>query len=111
MSWLSSWRRNLLAKSVVGGVLFSDGELPGEQLGQVVVEISKQNALPSDIKKKLAEEAKLLGANAVMKFETAQAGHHWLFTASILKWDTESLFGVGVAVKIPKESMQEALKP
>ena len=100
-----------MAKSIVGGVLFSDGELPGVQLGQVLAEISRQNALPSDIKQKLADEAKSLGANAVMNFETAQAGHHWLFTASILKWDTESLFGVGMAVKIPKESMQEALKP
>ena len=43
-----------MAKSIVEGVLFSDGELPGESLGQITVEISKQNALPSDKKKKLS---------------------------------------------------------
>lgn len=100
-----------MAKTIVGGVLFSDGELPGEELGQVVAQISKQNALPSEIKARLAEKAKALGANSVKNFETAQAGHHWLFTASILMWDTESLYGVGTAVKIPKEKMQEVLKP
>lgn len=99
-----------MAKSIVEGVLFSDGELPGENLGQITVEISKQNALPSDIKRKLSAKAKALGANAVANFETAQAGHHWLFTASLLKWDTESLYGVGTAVKIPKEAMKDALQ-
>jgi hypothetical protein len=98
-----------MAKSIVEGVLFSDSELPGEDLGQVVVSISKQNTLPSDIKKKMAKKVKSLGANAVEKFETAQSGHHWLFTASILMWDTESLYGVGVAKKISKDQMKEAL--
>jgi hypothetical protein len=45
-----------MAKSIVDGVLFSDGDLPGEELEQVVVSISKQNALPSDIKKKIAKK-------------------------------------------------------
>ena len=100
-----------MSKSIVGGVLFSDGELPGEDLGQVVAQISRQNALPSDIKQKLAQKAKDLGANGVSNFEIAQAGHHWLFNASLLKWDSESLFAVGKAIKIPKDLMQEALKP
>jgi hypothetical protein len=47
----------------------------------------------------------------VSNFEIAQAGHHWLFNASLLKWDSESLFAVGKAIKIPKDLMQEALKP
>ena len=99
-----------MSKSVIDGVLFSDGELPGENKGQIVAEISRQNALPSDIKRKLAKKAKELGANGVSNFDLAQNGHHWIFTASILKWDTESLVAVGNAVKIPKEKMQEALK-
>lgn len=99
-----------MAKSIVDGVLFSDGDLPGDHLEQVVVAISKQNALPSEIKKKMAKKVKELGGNAVSHFEVAQSGHHWLFTASILMWDTESLYGVGNALKIQKENMQEALK-
>jgi uncharacterized protein YbjQ (UPF0145 family) len=100
-----------MIKSVVGGVLFSGGDLPGENLGQVVAQIARQNALPSDIKRKLAQKAKDLGANAVSNFEIAQVGHHWVFSASLLKWDTESVFAVGQAIKIPKELMSEALKP
>lgn len=99
-----------MAKSIIDGILFSDAALPGEEIEQVVVSISKQNALPSDIKKKMAKKVKDLGGNAVSNFEVAQSGHHWLFTASILMWDTESLYGVGKAVRIPKEQMSEALK-
>jgi uncharacterized protein YbjQ (UPF0145 family) len=99
-----------MGKSIHAGVLVSDTDLPGEVKGQVVVSVSKQNALPSDVKNKIALEAKKLGANAVANFETAQAGHHWLFTASLIKWDTESLYGVGNAVKISKDDMPEALK-
>lgn len=98
-----------MGKSIADGVLFSDGELPGEERGQVVVQISRQNALPSDLKKKLAAKARELGANGVKNFETAQAGHHWIFQLTF-KWDSESLYGVGIAVKIPKESMEEALR-
>lgn len=99
-----------MAKSIVDGILFSDSDLPGDEIQQVVVNISKQNALPSDLKKKMAAKVKALGANAVSNFEVAQSGHHWLFAASILMWDTESLYGVGKAKKIPKELMGEAIK-
>ena len=99
-----------MAKSIVDGILFSNSELPGDDIKQVVVSISKQNALPSDLKKKMAAKVKELGANAVSNFEVAQSGHHWIFTASILMWDTESLYGVGTAKKIPKEMMKEAIK-
>jgi len=99
-----------MAKSIVDGVLFSDLDLPGDEIEQIVVSISKQNALPSDLKKKMAVKAKTIGANAISNFEVAQSGHHWLFTASILMWDTESLYGVGKARRIPKELMAEAVK-
>jgi hypothetical protein len=99
-----------MAKSIVDGVLFSDGELPGEEIQQVVITISKQNALPSDLKKKMALKVKALGGNAVSNFEVAQSGHHWIFTASPFMWDTESLYGVGKARRISKEEMAGALK-
>ena len=98
-----------MAKSIVDGILFSDSELPGTEIEEIIVSISRQNALPSELKKKMAKKVKELGGNAVSNFEIAQFGHHWLFTASILKWDTESLYGVGKARKIPKELMSEAL--
>ena len=78
-----------MAKSIVDGVLFSDGELPGEEIQHVVITISKQNALPSDLKKKMALKVKALGGNAVSNFEVAQSGHHWVFTASPFMWDSE----------------------
>lgn len=100
-----------MAKSIIDGVLFSDSDLPGDDLQQIVVEVSRQNALPSDVKKKMAAKVREIGGNAVSNFEVAQAGHHWLFTASLWKWDSESLYGVGQAKRIPKDLMSEALKP
>lgn len=99
-----------MAKSIVDGILFSDSELPGEDVEDIVVSVSRQNALPSDLKKKMAKKVKELKGNAVSNFEVAQSGHHWVFTASILMWDTESLFGVGKVKRISKEQMDEALK-
>ena len=99
-----------MAKSVVDGILFSDSELPGEDIEDIVISVSRQNALPSDLKKKMAKKVKELKGNAVSNFEVAQSGHHWVFTASILMWDTESLFGVGKVKRISKEQMAEALK-
>ena len=99
-----------MAKSIVDGVLFSDSELPGEEIEDIVISISRQNALPSDVKKKMAKRVRELKGNAVSNFEVAQSGHHWIFTASILMWDTESLFGVGKVNRISKEQMAEALK-
>jgi hypothetical protein len=99
-----------MAKSIVDGILFSDSELPGEDIEDIVISVSRQNALPSDLKKKMAKKVKELKGNAVSNFEVAQSGHHWVFTASILMWDTESLFGVGKVKRISKEQMAEALK-
>ena len=99
-----------MAKSIVDGILFSDLDLPGEEIQDIVVSVSLQNALPSDLKKKMAKKVKELKGNAVSNFEVAQSGHHWIFTASILMWDTESLFGVGKVKRISQEQMAEALK-
>jgi hypothetical protein len=99
-----------MAKSIVDGILFSDLDLPGEEIQDIVVSVSRQNALPSDLKKKMAKKVKELKGNAVSNFEVAQSGHHWIFTASILMWDTESLFGVGKVKRISQEQMAEALK-
>ena len=99
-----------MAKSIVDGILFSDLDLPGEEIQDIVVSVSRQNALPSDLKKKMAKKVKELKGNAVSNFEVAQSGHHWIFTASILMWDTESLYGVGKVKRISQDQMAEALK-
>ncbi len=99
-----------MAKSIVDGILFSDLDLPGEEIQDIVVSVSRQNVLPSDLKKKMAKKVKELKGNAVSNFEVAQSGHHWIFTVSILMWDTESLFGVGKVKRISQEQMAEALK-
>jgi hypothetical protein len=99
-----------MAKSIVDGILFSDLDLPGQEIEDIVVSVSRQNALPSDLKKKMAKRVKELKGNAVSNFEVAQSGHHWIFSASILMWDTESLFGVGKVKRISQEQMAEALK-
>jgi hypothetical protein len=99
-----------MAKSIVDGILFSDLDLPGEEIQDIVVSVSRQNALPSDLKKKMAKKVKELKGNAVSNFEVAQSGHHWIFTVSILMWDTESLFGVGKVKRISQEQMADALK-
>ncbi len=99
-----------MAKSIVDGILFSDSDLPGDYVERVVVSISRQNALPSDLKKKMARKVRELKGNAVSNFEVAQSGHHWIFTASVLIWDTESLYGVGIVKRISKDQMLDALK-
>ena len=99
-----------MAKSIVDGILFSDLDLPGEEIQDIVVSVSRQNALPSDLKKKMAKKVKELKGNAVSNFEVAQSGHHWIFTASILMWDTECLYGVGKVKRISQDQMAEALK-
>jgi hypothetical protein len=99
-----------MAKSIVDGILFSDLDLPGEEIQDLVVSVSRQNAIPSDLKKKMAKKVKELKGNAVSNFEVAQSGHHWIFTVSILMWDTESLFGVGKVKRISQEQMTDALK-
>lgn len=99
-----------MAKSIVDGILFSDSDLPGDYVERVVVSISRQNALPSDLKKKMARKVRELKGNAVSNFEVAQSGHHWIFTASVLIWDTESLYGVGNVKRISKDQMLDALK-
>ena len=62
-----------MAKSIVDGILFSDLDLPGEEIQDIVVSVSRQNALPSDLKKKMAKKVKELKGNAVSNFEVAQS--------------------------------------
>ena len=97
-----------MAISIHQGVLFSDKPLPGTPKGQIKVEISGQNTSLVDIKEDLAKQAKACGANAVANLQYFQKGHKPLQHLTF-RWDTESQFGFGDAVLIPKERMNDAL--
>lgn len=84
------------------GVFFSESSiLTAEYRGPVSVEISRQNSTLTEVKAALAGQAKLLGANAVSDFKYGQKAHPWWEQILSFKWDTESWFGEGKAVRIP----------
>ncbi len=82
------------------GIIFTEGKFPGEILGPVKSEISRQNALLSDLKTNLAREVKLKGGDALIDFTYGQAAHKGMRKFSPFKWDTESLKGNGIAIKL-----------
>lgn len=97
-----------MAISVESGVLFSEDALPGEVQGRLEVELSGQNKTIADVKRRLADEAKALGANGIANFEYVQKGHRPLQQVLSFRWDTESQWGFGLAVRIPAERMSDA---
>lgn len=64
------------------------------------VEISRQNSNLLEVKKSLAREATILGANALSNFRYGQKQHEWWKILFTFKWDTESWHGEGDALKI-----------
>lgn len=84
--------------TVAGGVFFSESAIPGASvIRHVTVEISRQNANLSEVKDRLAADAKAVGASAVMNFRYGQKAHPW-WQLYAFKWDTESWHGEGDAV-------------
>jgi len=63
------------------------------------VEISRQNADLNQVKKRMAKEAKSIGATVIMNFCYGQRQHKWWQYVFTFKWDTESWYGEGDAVK------------
>jgi hypothetical protein len=83
------------------GVFFTDNPIAGATVAQhLKVEISRQNADLSEVKTRLAQKAKGIGATSIMNFRYGQRKHTWWKQAFTLKWDTESWYGEGDAVKI-----------
>jgi hypothetical protein len=83
------------------GVFFCESAIPkAEYKGFVSVEISRQNSTLSAVKEALAAKAVQLGGNAVADFRYGQKAHPWWEQIFTLKWDTESWFGEGKAVRI-----------
>ena len=82
------------------GVFFTEGTLSGNLhiVGNVSVEISRQNANLTEVKSLLAVKAKSQGANVIQCFVYGQKAHKWWELIFSLKWDTESWHGSGQAV-------------
>lgn len=86
--------------TVHGGVFVTEGDLPGDSLGEISVSIGKQNANLSEVKEKLAAEAAKRGANAVVCLRYGQRRHGPGKLINPLRWDTESWVGEGEAKRV-----------
>lgn len=85
------------------GVLFTEDPLPAaRRLGRESVEISRQNANLYLVKQELASRARVRGGNCIANFRYGQRAHSWLQLIS-LKWDTESWYGSGDVVDLPRD--------
>jgi hypothetical protein len=82
------------------GIFFTEEALPRAAIRRrLSVEISRKNANLGEVKRKMATEARALGANAVINFRYGQRAHKW-WDSLMLKWDTESLHGEGDAASL-----------
>jgi len=87
--------------SLCNDVFFTESAVSGAAvLRHLSVEISRQNANLTEVKQRLAEQARNLGATVVMNFRYGQKKHQWWELVFTFKWDTESWHGEGDAVKL-----------
>jgi hypothetical protein len=85
------------------GVFITEQELPGDDLGSLSVTIGRQNADLGQLKEHLATEALRRGANAVAVLSYGQRKHGPGQLMNPFRWDTESWFGEGQALRVPPE--------
>jgi hypothetical protein len=86
--------------TICDGVFFTENAIPSAPvLRHVHVEVSRQNADLTEVKTRLAQQAKTLGATAIVNFRYGQKKHEWWKLMFTFKWDTESWHGEGDAVK------------
>ncbi len=83
------------------GVFVTEDALPGQNLGTVSVSIGRQNANLSEVKERIAREAEGRDANAVANFTYGQKKHGPVQLMNPFRWDTESWFGEGTAMRAP----------
>lgn len=87
--------------TVASDIFFTEEAIPSTSvLRHLHVEISRQNSNLLEVKERLAQEAKSLGATAIMNFRYGQKKHEWWQLVFTFKWDTESWHGEGDAVRI-----------
>lgn len=93
--------RNGVSGTVLKDIFFTEESLPGvSPLKHLHVEISRQNSNLMEVKEKLAVEAKAIGANAIVNFRYGQKAHSRWDLVFSFKWDTESWYGEGDAIKL-----------
>ena len=86
--------------TVHDGIFFSEAAIPrASTIRHLQVEISRQNATLGEVKTKLAAQVRECGGTALASFKYGQRKHHWLDYLSF-KWDTESWYGEGDAVRV-----------
>ena len=87
--------------SLCDDVFFTESMVAGATvLRHLSVEISRQNANLTEVKQRMANQARNLGATLVMNFRYGQKKHQWWELVFTFKWDTESWHGEGDAVKL-----------
>ncbi len=86
----------------INGVFFTE-ELAAPNttvLSKIAVNRNRQNSNLGEIKQLMAEQARAVGANAIVGFRYGQRTHKWWQQAFTFKWDTEAWFGEGDAVRL-----------
>lgn len=82
-------------------VFFTEHAIPrSSPIKHIKVDVHKQNVTLEEIRSRLAEAAKALGANAVMNFRYGQKLHSAWEVIRHLHWEMEYWHGEGDAVKI-----------
>jgi hypothetical protein len=82
------------------GIFFTESSiLRASQIKRLKVEISLQNSNLLEVKRRLARQAKSVGATAITNFRYGQKSHTWWELLLNFKWDTESWYGEGDAVR------------
>jgi hypothetical protein len=85
--------------TTMDGIFFTEVAIPNAAVKRhISVEISRQNSNLGEVKRRMATEARAVGASAVMNFRYGQKAHPWWELILTLKWDTESWHGEGDAV-------------
>jgi uncharacterized protein YbjQ (UPF0145 family) len=84
----------------VDGVFFTEDHIDGSRpVEHVSVEISRQNSNLAAVKARMANQARALGATAIINFRYGQKAHRGI-KLLLPHWDTESWHGEGDAVTI-----------
>ena len=81
-------------------MFFTEAKMNVPSIRRIAVEISRQNSNLDAVKSQMAAKARSAGANAIVGFAYGQRAHPWWKQFLSFKWDSESWYGEGDAVRI-----------
>jgi len=85
--------------NVLDNIFFTEENISNTKIiKHLHVEISRQNSNLTEVKQRLANDAKSIEANAIINFKYGQRKHKTWELVLTFKWDTESWYGEGDAV-------------